>query len=90
MPALKQTIPAPQAVRAYLGVYCYTDDQGSVTPVKIRWEDGREWDIDRVLEVRPAAARKAGGVGIRYLVQIGHQQRELFWTDGRWFTEVGV
>ena len=90
MTAQKQSIPASLADRAYLGVYTYTDAQGMVRPTRIRWEDGREWDIDRVIDARPAAARKAGGVGIRYLVRIGQYQRELYFVDGRWFTEVNA
>ena len=81
-------IPAPLADRAYVGVYTYTDVQGTVRPTRIRWEDGREWEIDRVIDVRPAAARKAGGAGIRSLVRIGRFQRELYFVDGRWFTEI--
>lgn len=90
MNAYQQAIPAPLADRAYVGVYTYTDAQGMVRPTRIRWEDGREWDIDRVIDARPAAARKAGGAGIRYLVRIGQYQRELYFVDGRWFTEVNA
>lgn len=81
-------IPRPEACRAYVGVYTYTDPQGSTFPTRIRRSDGREWDIDRVIDIRPAAARKAGGMGIRYVVRIGQHRRELFQVDGRWFTEV--
>ncbi len=82
------SIPRPEARRAYIGVYAFTDEQARITPSRIRWEDGREWEIDRVIDARPAAARKAGGAGIRYLVRIGSHQREIFLVDGRWFTEV--
>ncbi len=81
-------LPEPMARRAYLGVYTYTTPQGLVLPSRIRWEDGKEWEIDRVLDVRPGVARKAGGVGTRYLVRIGAHERELFLVDGRWFAEV--
>ena len=81
-------IPSPRARRAYVGVYTYTDEEGRVMPLRIHWEDGREWPIDRVIDARPAAARKAGGAGMRYLVRIGEHRRELFCVDGRWFTEV--
>jgi len=80
--------PLPLARRAYLGVYAYTDPRGQVIPTRIRWEDGQEWEIDRVLDIRPGVARKAGGAGLRYLLRIAGQEREIFLVDGRWFAEV--
>lgn len=80
--------PQPLAHRAYIGVYTYTTPQGDILPSRIRWEDGHEWAIDRVLSVRPGVALKAGGSGMRYLVMISGYQRTLFLVDGRWFVEV--
>ena len=54
------SLPPPLAQRAYLGVYTYTNPQGQIIPTRIRWEDGQEWEIDRVLDIRPGTARKAG------------------------------
>lgn len=84
----KGPLPRPLAERAYLGVYTYTTPEGQVLPRRVRWHDGQEWEIDRVLDVRPGVARKAGGVGTRYLVRIGRHERELFLVDGRWFSQV--
>lgn len=81
-------LPPPLAKRAYVGVYTYTNPQGQVIPTRIRWEDGKEWEIDRVLDIRPGTARKAGGAGLRYLLRIAGQEREIFLVDGRWFAEV--
>ena len=66
------------------------DFHGKVTPVKIIWPDGREFEIDRVLDVRQAPA-KSGGAGIRYLCRIKHREvpiyfddlRNRWWCDGR-------
>ena len=35
--------------------------EGVVIPLVIRWEDGREFGIDRVIDIRRAASLKAGG-----------------------------
>lgn len=40
-------------------------------PVSLVWEDGTEYVIDRVTDIRPAAAAKAGGQGDRYTIRIG-------------------
>lgn len=76
------------AHRVYIGVHSFTTAEGLVLPSRIRWDDGQEWEIDRVLDVRQAHATKAGGNGTRFLVRIGIHQRALFQQDdGRWFVE---
>ena len=44
---------------------------------------------DRVLDVRPGVARKAGGEGGRYLCRISGHERELWYAHGQWFVEGG-
>ena len=65
-------------------------------PREITWEDGRKYKIDRVLDIRQAAAMKAGGQGDRYTVRIRGQQSYLFFERstnqtgnklGKWFVE---
>ena len=59
-------------------------------------EDGREYSIEKILDVRPAAALKAGGQGDRYTVQINGHQSYIFFERspnisgtnlGKWFVE---
>ena len=59
-----------------------------VQPLKIEWEDGRIFDIDKVLDVRPAASTKGGGMGLRYKVRIGQNERYLFLDGYTWFIEM--
>ena len=65
-------------------------------PHFITWEDGHRYEIDRVTDIRPAPAAKAGGQGDRYTVWIGGHQSYLFFERsatvmgcnlGRWFVE---
>ena len=74
----------------YVQVLSRTDEDGYITPVSITWEDGRTFDIDRVLDCRQAASLKVGGTGTRYLVRIGHTTTYLFHEDPRWFVEEKV
>ena len=46
---------------------------GKAIPKTIIWEDGRRFSIDRILDIRKAAALKCGGVGIRYICRINGQ-----------------
>jgi len=60
---------------------------GKVKPLSITWEDGRVYSVDRVLDVRMAAALKAGGQGIRYTCRVHGREIFLFCDEGRWFIE---
>lgn len=60
---------------------------GKATPLKILWNDGREFEIDRIINTRKAAAMKCGGVGIRYLCRICGKEVPIFEEDGVWFIE---
>lgn len=73
--------------KKYVKVVSATDEDGLVTPLSIEWEDGRVYEIDRVLDRRHAASLKVGGTGMRYLVRIGHATTYLFHEEARWFVE---
>ena len=83
-------------VKVYVQVEVCFDDQGRMRPQRITWEDGRAYEVDRVLDVRPANAARAGGQGDRYTVRLLGRETYLFFehsTDpcgpvtGRWFVE---
>ena len=56
-------------------------------PLSIEWEDGRSFEIDKVLDVCRAASLKAGGIGIRYTCRVRHKQVYLFKDEDSWFME---
>lgn len=83
-------------IKVYVAVRASFDDEGTLIPTSITWEDGREFEIDRVTDIRQAAAMKAGGQGDRYTIQINGHQSYLFFERnasltgnniGRWFVE---
>ena len=73
--------------RVYVRVIVEYDEEGGVCPLSIRWEDGRKFQVDRILDVRRAAATKAGGQGMRYTCRIMGRETYLFEDNGRWFVE---
>lgn len=73
--------------KVYVDVLAAWSRDGRITPRVVKWEDGRRFPIDRVLDVRPAASLKAGGAGTRYTVRIGQTQSFLFLEQDRWFVE---
>ena len=60
---------------------------GSIRPLLFREEDGPAFRIDRVLDVRQAASRKAGGQGIRYVCEVEGSIAVLFHDEPYWFIE---
>lgn len=73
--------------RVYVEVAAVFTPEGLVMPRQIRWEDGTLFAVDRVVDIRKAAATKAGGCGLRYTVRIRGKQTYLFLDGDRWFVE---
>ena len=82
--------------KVYVAVKADFNEEGIMLPRESTWEDGMKYEIDRVLNIRQAAAMKAGGQGDRYTVKINGQQSYLFFERstnqtgnnlGRWFVE---
>ena len=82
--------------KVYVAVKADFNEDGIMLPREITWEDGTKYAIDRVLDIRQAAAMKAGGQGDRYTVRIKGKQSYLFFERstnqtgnklGRWFVE---
>lgn len=73
--------------KVYVDVVAKIESDGTVTPLTVIWEDGKEFDIDRVTQVRRAYASKVGGTGIRYTVSVKGKITYLFEDEGKWFVE---
>lgn len=82
--------------KVYVDVTVEFDADGRMLPRELVWEDHRRFLIDRVTDMRPAFAQKAGGQGDRYTVQILGQEKYLFFernpesisgSVGKWFVE---
>lgn len=75
------------ARRAYVKVVVECSPEGLIRPLAVEWEDGRRFEVDRLLDVRRAASTKVGGQGMRYTVRILGRETYLFEDEGRWFVE---
>lgn len=89
----------PRYIRQYIDVDVSFDPDGRMRPRMLTWLDGNKFEIDRVMDVRPAHAEKAGGQGDRYKVKVRGQDKELYFEHnpdissmfvGRWFVEIKV
>ena len=87
---------ATNSIKVYVPVKVDFRADGVMLPRQITWEDGREYEIDRVTDIRQAAAMRAGGQGDRYTIFVQGKQSYLFFERspyqtgnniGRWFVE---
>ena len=87
---------AAGSIKVYVPVKVDFREDGVMLPRKITWEDGSEYEIDRVTDIRQAAAMRAGGQGDRYTIYVRGKQSYLFFERsanvngnniGRWFVE---
>ena len=75
-------------MKKYVEVTAHHNAQGFVRPLILWWDDGRKYEIDRVLDVRRAASLKAGGIGIRYTCRILGKERYLYLDEDKWYVNV--
>lgn len=65
-------------IKVYVPIEIDVDSNGQMYPRTITWEDGRKYEIDRVLDVRPAPAARAGGQGDRYTIRMNRKETYIF------------
>ena len=84
------------AYKTYVSVFLEVSPEGQMLPREIVWEDGHRYEIDRVIDIGPAYAAKAGGQGDRYTIKVDGKQTYLYFERstnlsgniiGRWFVE---
>lgn len=74
-------------------VYVDVDEErlpcGGVSPRSVIWEDGKRYEIDKILCVCPSILLKTSGYDFRYTVRIGERRTFIYLenSDGkhRWF-----
>ncbi len=77
-------------MKQFISVTARFDCDGNLIPVSVHWQDGRCFSIDKIMDIRYAATKKPGGVGICYLCRISGRERYLFLEDNRWFVDSKV
>ena len=73
--------------KVYVEVIARFDAEGNIKPLTVIWEDGRVFEIDKVLDIRRAASLKAGGIGVRYTCRIRGRETFLWYEEPRWYVE---
>jgi hypothetical protein len=74
-------------IKKYVQVIAKFKEDGQIIPLQVLWEDGRVFEIDRVLDMRPGVSLKVGGQGIRYVCRVLNKEVCLYYEEPRWFVE---
>lgn len=69
--------------KLYVDVIARVRDDGRIVPLVVKWPDGREFQIDRVLGVASSAASEATVVTRRYDVIVGSKRTQVFFERDR-------
>ena len=74
--------------KIYVDVNATFTKDGMLLPKSFVWEDGVEYEISNVKDIRRAASLKAGGAGMRYTCVVDGKEVYLFYEDNNmWFME---
>ena len=74
--------------KKYVQVTAVFNEEGEIKPVNIHWEDGRNFEIDRITDISRATTMRSGGQGMRYTCMIMGRKSYLYYeNDGRWFVD---
>lgn len=74
--------------RTYIDLTVLHRKDGSMVPLIVHWPDGRQFEVDKLLDVRPAPT-VGGSSGKRYVCRIANKQVSLLRDnlDGKWYIE---
>ena len=65
--------------KVYVRVNAEFDKDGFVHPKSIIWNNGIEYEINKVLDIKHMYASKAGGNGDRFTIRLRGKERYLFY-----------
>ena len=73
--------------KVYGDVVLLQDKYGKCRPLRIQWEDGTVYSVERLINRCRACSRAVGGGQMRYTIQIHGRETFLYEDNGRWFVE---
>ena len=77
-----------KTAKVYVDVLASFSRDGDMRPVQLVWEDGRVYDIDRIIARQEAAARRYGGAGVMYTCLVEGRESHIYYEENnRWFVE---
>lgn len=74
--------------KVYVNVGVIANTAGEWMPQKIYWEDGRQFEVERVAEVKESVSMEKGCTDKRYTCIIKGKPKHLYYENPKWCVEV--
>lgn len=71
--------------KKYMSVNADLDTDGVIRPLRILWDDGRQWEVTKVLHTCTTSRKEFEGV--RYTVKIGRAVKYLYRDGQCWYVD---
>jgi hypothetical protein len=76
-----------KVIKEYVSVVVQIKTDGTLVPLSVILDDGREYEIDDLMDACKGVSLKAGGCGMRYTIRIRSHVTYLYNEANRWFVE---
>ena len=77
-----------EKIKVYVEVTARFTVDGEFLPIAFIWEDGRRYEIDRIVRCQRCASPKAGVAIIRYTCLVGGRMCHLYCENNlQWFVQ---
>jgi hypothetical protein len=75
--------------KVYVEVNADFTSDGKVLPCSFVWEDGRCFEVDRIINIQRVASLKVGGIGLRYTIRVLGKETYMWYeeNESKWFME---
>lgn len=77
-------------MRKDVDMIAHMTKNGLPIPLTLIWEDGRKFEIEKVLNTQKCASLKGGGMGIRFKVLIEAREKFIWLDEYVWFVEIAT
>jgi len=73
--------------QTFVTIIAEHDTNGIIKSTILHWADGRQFEVDKIMDVHQAPSLIGGGHGMRYICRIRNKEVNLFHDDmdGKWF-----
>ncbi|MBR1481820.1 MAG: hypothetical protein IJ598_02500 [Ruminococcus sp.] len=72
-------------MKKYIRINAEFEQDGTMIPVRIIWDNGAEYPISEVIDVRYFKPESSGKIGIKYTCIILGKIRDVYFEDARWY-----
>lgn len=74
--------------KKYIKIVAIFNEDGTLTPTNIIWDDNRKFSIDKILNIQKIANLKYGAIGTKYICKVHGKTISIYNEENnKWFIE---